>query len=153
MINQRYKMAMMELLEYLKGIEQEDIDKIPKKLMNFFEENALKEYICKFDYNKPLKEMKLLDETRGLISMICLNYWCETEEQKQRYLERLNKNERKYQEELREKYNPDNIFQKNQVADEAIKENTELIEYQEQNILTKIIHQVKEFLLKFIRKL
>ena len=84
MENIRYANAMTEVLEYLKGIRQEDIDKIPKKLILFFKENASTNYICNIDYNRPLKEQQLLDETRGLISMLCLNYWCETEEQKKR---------------------------------------------------------------------
>lgn len=71
--------AMAEVIHYLKGIRQDDIDKIPKKFMQYLNANASKEYVCKFDYNKPLKELKLLDETRGIIGMICYNYWCTTE--------------------------------------------------------------------------
>ena len=37
--------------------------------------------------------------------MICLNYWCETEEQKNNFIKHLNENEIRYQEELKEKYN------------------------------------------------
>ena len=119
MVNVKYSIAMSEVLHYLKGIRQEDINKIPRNFMIFLEENASKKYICQFDYNKPLRELKLLDETRGIISTICLNYWCETEEQKKNYINRLNENERKYQEKLREKYTPDNIF-KNQNVDTAL---------------------------------
>ena len=82
MINEKYGIAITETLHYLKGINQEDINKIPKKFMVFLKENASKNYSCNFDYTKPLKELNLTNETKGLISMICLNYWCETDEQK-----------------------------------------------------------------------
>ena len=93
MVSIRYANAMKEVLQYLKGIRKEDVDKIPKKFMNFLEENASKEYECQFDFAKPLKELDLLDETKGIITIICYKCWCETEEQKQNFLEKLNENE------------------------------------------------------------
>ena len=104
MVSQRYSVAMAETLHYLKGITQDDINKIPQKFMEFLKNNASKEYVCDFDYTKPLKDLELKEETRGLIGMICLNYWCETQEQKNAFMEHLNENERIYQEKLREKY-------------------------------------------------
>ena len=71
MINKKNANAMAEVIYYLKGIKQEDIDKIPEKLIQYLNKNATKEYQCDFDYNKPLKELNLLDETRGIIGMIC----------------------------------------------------------------------------------
>ena len=99
MINEKNANAMAEVIYYLKGIKQEDIDKIPEKLIQYLNKNAAKEYQCDFDYNKPLKELNLLDETRGIIGMICYNYWCITDEQKQQYLSKLTYNEQQYQEE------------------------------------------------------
>lgn len=112
MVNERYGIAITETLHYLKGINQEDINKIPNKFMIFLKENALNNYSCNFDYNKPLKELNLTNEAKGLIAMICLNYWCETEEQKMKFRNHLSKNEQHYQEELRKKYNIDDIFKK-----------------------------------------
>ena len=82
MISVQNANAIAEVVYYLKGIRQEDIDKIPKKLLEYLNNNASKEYECNFDFNKPLNELELLEETRGIIGMICYNYWCETEEQK-----------------------------------------------------------------------
>ena len=110
MINRRYSIAMSETLHYLKGINQDDIDKIPNKFMLFLKENADDNYSCNFDYNKPLKELNLTNEAKGIIAMICLNYWCETEEQKTKFRNYLNINEQNYQEKLKKIYNVDNIF-------------------------------------------
>lgn len=127
MVNERYGIAMAETLHYLKGISQDDINKIPDKFITFLKNNASQNYECKFDYTRPLKELNLKNETRGLISMICLNYWCETEEQKNSFIEHLNKNEKKYQEELREEYNIDDIFKKKEFI-QKVEKTTENID-------------------------
>ena len=140
MVNERYSKAMAETLHYLKGISQNDIKKIPNKFIQFLKENALQNYECNFDYTKPLKDLKLLDETRGLISMICLNYWCESEEQKHNFIKHLNENEIRYQEELREKYNVDEIFKKKEIAEtiELINKNVLQIQSKKENVFKKV---------------
>lgn len=54
--------------------------------------------------------LELQKETLGLISMITLNYWCKTKEQKDFFMNKLNDNERIYQEKLSKEYNIDDIF-------------------------------------------
>lgn len=126
MVSIREQNAMAEVLHYLKGIKQEDIEKIPENIITYLNENASKEYKCSFDYNKPLKDLKLLNETRGLIGLICYKYWCVTEEQKEVYLTKLKENEGKKQEELAKKYNIDNIFKKQKQKDiENLQKDTE----------------------------
>ena len=148
MVSVRNANAMAEVIYYLKGIKQEDIDKIPKKFIQYLNKNASKEYKCDFDYNKPLKELNLLDETRGIIGMICYNYWCVTEKQKEQYLKRLSQNEQQYQKKLDEKYNPDNIFE-NKILDfiENTTNPTEITEYKE-SIFKKLINKIKSIFSK-----
>lgn len=148
MVSVRNANAMAEVIYYLNGIKQEDIDKIPKKFIQYLNENASKEYKCNFDYNKPLKELNLLDETRGIIGMICYNYWCVTEKQKEQYLKRLSQNEQQYQKKLDEKYNPDNIFE-NKILDfiENTTNPTEITEYKE-SIFKKLINKLKSIFSK-----
>lgn len=143
MVNVQYANAMAETLHYLKGIRKEDIDKIPKSFIKFLEENASKEYICNFDYHIPLKELNLLDETKGIIGTICLNYWCNTQEQKQAYLKRLNENEIKFEEEIREKYNPDNLFKDKKTIIETTNNFVAMIGYKE-DFFTKLIKKLKK---------
>lgn len=59
MVNEKYAIAMAETLHYLKGINQNDIDKIPSKFMKFLKDNASQDYVCEFDYTKSLKEQSL----------------------------------------------------------------------------------------------
>lgn len=152
MVNKRYSIAISETLHYLKGINQEDINKIPNKFMLFLKENAADNYSCDFDYNKPLKELNLTNETKGLIAMICLNYWCETEEQKNKFSNHLNINEQKYQEVLKSKYNIDDIFKKSDISNneritsESI--NKLSVEVKNKNIFSRLLNYIKKFLNK-----
>ena len=138
--------AMAEVIYYLKGIRQEDIDKIPKKLIQYLNENASKEHMCNFDNSKPLNKLELLDETRGIIGMICYKYWCDTDEKKVQYLRKINQNEQKYQDELRKKYNPDDIFKNNNKSVFNSSEEMALMEYKEnffikfKNYILKLLH-------------
>ena len=148
MVNEKYGIAMCETLQYLKGINQADLNRIPKKFIKFLNDNCSKDYKCKFDYTKPLKELNISDEARGIISVICLNYWCTTEEQKEKFKNHLTENEIKYQEILHEKYNPDNLFKncKQDVTDEIqpIANEVDMVEYKE-SIFKRFINKIKYF--------
>lgn len=152
MVNERYSIAISETLHYLKGINQDDINKIPNKLMLFLKENASNSYSCKFDYNKPLKELNLTKETKGLIAMICLNYWCETEEQKIKFRNQLNVHEQAFQEELKRKYNVDDIFKKKDIGNnedigfESI--NNLPVEVKNENIFKRLLNRLKKLFSK-----
>lgn len=144
MVNERYGLAISETLYYLKGIQQQDIDRIPNKFMSFLKENCLNNYKCKFDYTRPLKELNISDEARGLIAMICLNFWCDNDEKKEMFKKHLTENELKYQEELKEKYNPNNLFKNIREKTNVKMEYTEMIEYKKskwyKNIFSKILN-------------
>jgi len=149
MVNERYSIAISETLHYLKGINQDDINKIPNKFMSFLKENASNSYSCNFDYTKPLRELNLTKEAKGLIAMICLNYWCETEEQKIKFRNHLNKNKQSYQEKLQKKYNIDDIFKKKEISnnDEIASEsiiNKLPVEVKNENIFKKLLNCLKK---------
>lgn len=114
--------AYAELLEILSYMESEYTNKIPKKLMQVLERNALTTYEKHIDATKPLEEQKISQKTAALIGMLTLQYWCESEEQKQELIKVFKENERVYQENLRKKYNPDNIFNNNVQAEENMVE-------------------------------
>lgn len=150
MVDVKYANAMREVLEYLKGINDEDIAKIPVKFMDFLNENASKDFVCEFDYNKPLAELKMSREAKATIGVIYYNFWCETEQQRRDFLALLDDNEKEYQEELREKYNVNNIFDvpPKMNSDEEILENTS-----EKGLVTKNNVKWYERLFRFIKQL
>lgn len=70
-----------------------------------------------------------MEETLALIAMLNLQYWCKDENEKERLKSVYAENERKYQDELREKYNPDNLFKNKQRVVEEKFEKTAMVEY------------------------
>ena len=162
MINSNMKNAMREVLEYLKGIRQEDLDKISPKFMNFLEKNASKDYKPNFDYTKPLSELKLMGTSNAIICYICYKYWCEDEKQKQEFYNLLKDNNRRYKEDWKEKSK--NMFKSKENYTEFKVQNIKLAEehtnkIQNKNELVpkkrkkiKIFSKIKEFIKNIIKR-
>ena len=133
-------LAYSEIYEILNMMEDEDREKIPKKLQDFFEEERIKEYNPKIRVDIPLTEQNLKRETVVILVILIINYWCDSEEEKQSFIDELEKN-KKLKEDLAEKYDPSNLFKNKKEKNEenVIKQikDVEMIEYKE-NIFTKL---------------
>ncbi len=114
-ISSKDSYAYAELLEILSFTNINLVNKIPKKLISLFQENASSVYEHHLNRSIPLEEQDISSETATLITLISLNYWCETEEEKNEIRKVLAKNEKIEKEELEKKYNPNNIFQNNSI--------------------------------------
>lgn len=143
------RQAYSEIDEFLGLITKEERDEIPKKLRNFFREEKDTSYHKNINSNIPIEEQNLKEETLAIIALLNLQYWCKDENEKQRLQQIYANNENKYQEELREKYNPDNIFKKNDdnenfPSNNELYENTTLpIEVKKEKFYEKIINFLK----------
>lgn len=126
-----YAMAYTEVLEILKYIPKEEYNKIPKEKIEFYEKNKDNNYSYTFDISKPIKEQKISRKANSVITSLYMEYFA-TPIQKEKLELILKYNEEKYQEELRKKYNPDNLF-KNRVKDKN--KNLEESEIQKVNIV------------------
>lgn len=137
------KDAYAEVLSILELLDEEQKNKIPKKLKEFLENNKNQDYQVNIAPNIPLEEQDLLQKTVDILAMLKLNYWCANEEEEKDFLSLLNENEKKYQEELRKKYNPDNLF-KDKESKSVIHAHEELsiLQYKE-NIFTRIKNWLK----------
>ncbi len=143
--------AYAEVYEILSFMEQKYVDMIPLKLLELFKEEKEKEYKPNIKPTIPLDEQNLQKKTLSILAMLNLNYWCENENEKKELIALYAENDKRKEEELREKYNPDNLFKKKEqiVEDNEIKqENTQLIEYKEQNIFKKILNKIMNFFKK-----
>ena len=140
--------GVTETLDILKHMDKSYTDKIPKKFKDFLEKNKSDSYIPHLDHSKKIKEMNLKEKTKDILATIYMNYWCNAE-QKENYIKTLKQNEEKYQEELKEKYNPDNIFknktQKTIQQEQPVQENVDLVEVKE-SFFTKFIKKLKGIL-------
>ena len=138
------EIAYAEVDGILENLDDEYINKVPKKVRDFFKEEKYNDYTVKIDMNKPLYEQDLQDETISLLTLLELNYWCESEEEKNEILRELEQNDRIKEKELREKYNTDNIFKnKSTINLDKNKEQIALVEYKESNIIQRILDKIK----------
>ena len=143
--------AYAEVLLILSYMEQKYADMIPKKLLELFNEEKDKNYQPNINPNISLAEQNLQRKTLALLAMLNLNYWCKDESEKQEMLKMYAENDNKIEAELRERYNPENLFKKKEKVeqnDEIKEESTEIIEYKEQNIFKKIINKIMNFFKK-----
>ena len=112
------------------------IEQLPNKLLEIISLMADRKYLIDVDTDKSINEQNISDKTKKILAVLTYNYWS-SETEKRDIIEHLNENEKEYQEQLREKYNPDNIF-KNKASKVETAENTvAMVEYKE-SIFTKI---------------
>lgn len=140
-----------EVDEILNLLEDEYRNKIPQNVIDFFNEEKDPFYIPHIDTNKPLIEQNLTRETLALLATINLNYWCETEDEKQQFLNELSKNEDE-KKQLEQNYSIDNLFENNSknIATNLHTENLQLVEYKEPNFIQKLFEKLSNILKKFI---
>ncbi len=136
MLSAEYSKSISEVLDILKHTNKDDVDKISPQFMKFLIENANEEYIPKLDHTKRIKDMGLNEKTIGILSIINTKFWC-TPTQRELFNDKLKQNEKIYQENLRKKYNPDDLFKNKKAKVETIENSVAMVEYKEL-IFTKI---------------
>ena len=144
-----YPKAYKEVLQIINYLPKEEYERIPKEKIDFFKENCDKEYNFVFDISKTLEEQEFLRETNAIIVTLFRDYFA-SDTQKEKLERILIANEQKYQEELRKKYNPDDIFKKQEkVYEKPIEnENLQMIEVREENMLQKVFHKIINWIKK-----
>lgn len=134
--------AYAEVDTILSLMEKKNIDKIPKKLIELFKSEKMENYSPNIQPYIPLTEQNLQSKTLALLAMLNLHYWCESETEKQELIKLYADNDKKREEELRNKYNPDNLFKNKKIETIEKEENTELIEYKEENFFKKVLNKI-----------
>lgn len=137
-----YKIATTEVLCILEYLPKKMKEDIPTNFLNFLNTQSLPDYKPNFDYSQGLDKIKLRSKTKALLAMIYRNYIC-TEKERAEYDEILDKNEKVYQNELKEKYNSDNLFKKERNKNNFTSDEVQLVEYKE-SFFTKIFNMIKK---------
>lgn len=140
-----YAKAYKEVIEILKNVPKESVNKIPKEIIEIFNTNMDKDYKFKIDENSSFEEQNLLEETKVIFANIYRDYWA-TPYQKEK-IEEKEKNDRlKVEEEKREKYNIDEIFKRRKSTINKIEENNDPnlpIEIKKEKFYQKLIKFIK----------
>ena len=143
MKNIEYSNSLYQINEILKYMEPNLKARIPKKFISYFENNKSQEYSWTIDKSQPLEKQDLLPTTKEILTVLYKEFICDDIEKIE--LEKtLSNNEIKYQEKLREKYNPDNIFEdrKSNPKTEQIENENTSIAYKE-SFFSKLINKIK----------
>ena len=114
----------------LKHFPKAYIEKIPPKILELINHFSDSKYYIDIDTEKTLDEQNISEETKNMLIVFKYNYWS-TEGEKQMIYDKLDENEMKYQQELREKYNYENIFKNKSTQVNVAEKNVAMIEYKE----------------------
>lgn len=147
-MNIKTKEIYSEVYQVLNLLGDEYINKLPRSLYNMIKEKRDINYIPQYTEDLPLNQQNIQKNTLAIITLLHLNYWCEDDNEKYEIKRILKENENKYQEEIRNKYNPNDIFKQiNHEEQEQIdiaKKQISMIEYKE-SFFKKIINKIKNF--------
>lgn len=70
-----YNNALKEVYDILQNTDEDLINKIPQKFLDFVKENMNQEYISNIDYTMKIDKQKLLPETEAILALIYKSYW------------------------------------------------------------------------------
>lgn len=142
--------AYSEVDEFIELLDDYEKYQIPDKLREFFKREKDDKYYKGINPNIPVKNQGLMEETLAIIALLNLQYWCDDEDEKERLKKVYAENEEKYFKYMKEKYNPDNIFKKNDTEEfnETINEISnnlpDVTEYK-YSVWKKILKKIKKF--------
>lgn len=158
MMEDNYSKAYKEIVEILKYVPEESVNKIPKEMRDMFEAEQLKTYNFQIDTEKTFEEQELLEETKAILANIFRDYWA-TDYQKARIIEKENQDREEWERQKREKYNSNDIFKNrntttkdndiSQDIQEQLNEeyNKNLpMEVQKQNIFQRLLSFIKKLI-------
>ena len=133
-----------EVYSILNLLGESYIKKLPVSLFNMIKEEKRQDYNPKYDSKINLEQQNIKRETLSMIALFHLNYWCNSDEEKNELKTLFKNNEEKYQAEIREKYNPDNLFKKRSLQQEesTITNEVAMVEYKEP-LFKRIINKIK----------
>lgn len=147
-MEKKYARAYTEVLEILKHIPEDELERIPKAELQYYEDNCDKNY--KYEYNQELDVDKqaISREANTVIVALYMNYFA-NENQKGIIEKILKQNSIEEEKAKSEKYDVNKIFEKNQQNNEVNNENLPVdISKNENNFIKRIINKIKSLFKK-----
>lgn len=118
--------AYSEIWAILNLLEDSYSSRVPQHVKAFFEEERLKDYVPQIDIDTPLTEQNLQRETIVLLALLNVNYWCDSEEERQAYLMEMAKNDNKDYDPDDKSWDWSNLFDFSLEGDNNMKTDKEL---------------------------
>lgn len=151
-MKQEYKEAFSEVNEIIKMMPEELSNKIPNKFKELLENERAMEY--QPNIQEPLEEQKLKNETIIILGLIYRDFLCSSAEKKRlqekdaRELQELQELEKAIEEEMRVKFNPDDIFKKHNITNNPQTEECKSMVVVEEKWYKKIFNLIKSIFKK-----
>ena len=146
-MKETYREAFSEIEQIINLMPENLSNKIPTRFKNIINTEKSKTYFPKIQ--EPFEDCKIMEETSIILAIIYRDFLCDQEERNKLKIRDAEKI-KEYEETLKEKYNPDNLFQKNNNIDSNNSENiTALVEIKEKTLFQKIFDKIKKI---FTRK-
>ena len=153
-ISIEYANAYAEVLEILNKMSKNDYNKIPREMIQVFEIYSNKEYAFEYDFKKDFDQQGISKRAKLILAILFRDYWA-NDNQREKIIAKQNYDRMKLEEKKKEKYNPDNIFNKKQgvindiVEEHNVKEeNMAIVKYKKQKwyqkIFDKILHMFRK---------
>ena len=140
----KYPKAYKEVIEVLKFVPNESVNKIPKEMLEMFKNKMDKNYNFSVDINKNFEEQILLEETKAILANIFRDYWA-TPQEKEKIIAKEKLDMQKIEKEKLQKYNPDNLFKKKAVVSNRVENTTNLpAEIKKEYFYKKILNFLKK---------
>ena len=139
---------LKETIEILKYFDNDFLSKIPQdflKSMKIASQNSTKE--VKIDKTKKLEEQNISQECKDMISLIYYHYIA-NKEKREELTKIWTRNEELYQNELKEKYDYNNLFINKNDTLKNESQNVQIAVIEEKNKFKKIIEYIKNLFKK-----
>ena len=146
-MNNSYAKAYTEVLEILSHFSAEEYSKIPQEKINFYKSNMEKNYEYSIDPDIDLSKQYISKEANAILISIFRDYFA-NDSQRQTLNNLLNQNQKEYENIIKEKYNPNNIFVNNNRNVTENRKRLALVEINDMKWYTKVWRFIKEFFRK-----
>lgn len=143
-MNENTMKVYSEVYQVLNVLGNEYISRLPKSLYNMLEEKRDITYNPQYNMGITLNRQNINKESLNILALMHYNYWCNDENEKIELQNILKNNEELHEENLRKKYNPEDLFKnkKNNYTNADAVNNTAIVEYKE-SIFRRIINKIK----------
>ena len=108
--------AYSEVDYIIKHMDEKYANKVPDKLRGFFDAMKDPTYVVYIDPYKPLQKQGLEKYALEIVALLHLKYWCENEERRQELYDLMVRNQEKLEEQMREKFAVDKLFDNNKAT-------------------------------------
>lgn len=140
-MNIQTKEMYSEVYGILETLGEKYINRLPKDLYELVKKCKLDSYSPKYDIETLSQDKSIKRESLSMIALFHLNYWCDTEAEKQELKELFKKNDEKNSALKRANYNLNNVLNKEEkIVEQTIE--TSLVKVEKESLLSKILKKI-----------